>query len=113
MTDCDAALTGPRADAGDPNRALAKLPIKLVLGAAGLVTVVALVGHYFRAELETMGHAFVERFGYAGIALGTYLADGLHCPVPPQFYMLASIVSGWSVPWTLIAVTVGSLLGGI
>jgi len=94
-------------------REAARLWLKLVLGAAGLVALVAFLGHTFRGELESMGRAFLERFGYGGIALGTYLADGLHCPVPPQFYMLASIVSGWSVPGTLVAVCAGSLLGGI
>jgi membrane protein YqaA with SNARE-associated domain len=98
---------------GSEKRELLKLLIKLVLGAAGLVAVVSLLGHYLRPELESMGRAFLDRFGYAGIALGTYVADGLHCPVPPQFYMLASIVSGWSVAGTLVAVCVGSLLGGI
>jgi len=94
-------------------RALIKLGLKLVLGAAGLVALVALLGHYFRPELEGVGRTFVERFGYVGIAAGTFIADGLHCPVPPQFYMLASITSGWSVFWTLVAVCIGSMLGGI
>ncbi|HUS65167.1 MAG TPA: VTT domain-containing protein [Kofleriaceae bacterium] len=92
---------------------IAKLWLKLALGAVGLVAIVAFLGHTFRPELETMGHAFLDRFGYGGIALGTFAADGLHVPVPPQFYMLASIVAGWSVPGTLLAVCVGSLLGGI
>jgi membrane protein YqaA with SNARE-associated domain len=94
-------------------REILKLGLRLVLGAACLVVLVSLLGHYFRPELESMGRAFLERFGYGGIALGTYIADGLHCPIPPQFYMLASIVGGWSVFWTIVAVCVGSLLGGL
>jgi membrane protein YqaA with SNARE-associated domain len=94
-------------------RELLKLGLKLLLGVVALVAVVSLLGHYFRAELEALGRTFLEHFGYAGIAMGTYIADGLHCPVPPQFYMLASIVSGWSEPWTIVAVCVGSLLGGV
>lgn len=97
---------------GNVRRELAILLVKLMLGVMGVVGLVSLLGHYFRVELETMGNAFLDRFGYIGIALGTYIADGLHCPVPPQFYMLASIVSGWSVVWTLVAVCVGSVLGG-
>ena len=89
------------------------LALKIVLGAAGLVVVVWTLGHFFHDELERMGKSFVERFGYVGIALGTYLADGLHCPVPPQFYMLASIVSRGSAAWTIVAVCVGSLAGGV
>jgi membrane protein YqaA with SNARE-associated domain len=94
-------------------RAALGLWLKLVVGAGALVVLVALLAHTFRPELERMGRAFLERFGYAGIALGTYLADGLHCPVPPQFYMLASIAGGWSVPGTLVALSTGSVLGGI
>lgn len=98
--------------ADDVRREFLKLGLKVVLGAACLVTLVAVLGYYYRPELERIGRGFLERFGYLGITLGTYLADGLHCPVPPQFYMLASIVSGWSVFWTLVAVCTGSLLGG-
>ena len=110
MLDGEAELLETRTD---QKVQLLKLVFKLVLGAAGLVALVSILGHYFRAELEGMGQSFVERFGYAGIALGTYVADGLHCPVPPQFYMLASIASGWSEAWTIVAVCIGSLAGGI
>jgi membrane protein YqaA with SNARE-associated domain len=94
-------------------RELLKLALKFLAGAAGLIVIVALLGHYYREELEALGAGFIERFGYAGIGLGTYLADGLHFPVPPQFYMLASITSGWSEAWTLVAVCIGSIAGGI
>jgi membrane protein YqaA with SNARE-associated domain len=90
-----------------------KLGLKLLLGATALVLVVALLGHFFHADLEKLGRAFLGRFGYAGIAMGTYIADGLHCPVPPQFYMLAAIASGWSEGWTIVAVCIGSLAGGV
>src|SRR5688500_4582138 len=93
-------------------RELLALALKLVLGAAALVALVSLLGHHFRPELEGLGRGFIDRFGYAGIALGTYIADGLHCPVPPQFYMLASIASGWSALWTIVAVCIGSMFGG-
>ena len=107
------ATGGSEAASRHDRRETWKLGLKLVLGAAGLVLVISLLGHYFRAELEGLGRTFLDRFGYAGIALGTYVADGLHCPVPPQFYMLASVVSGWSELWTIVAVCIGSLLGGL
>ena len=94
-------------------RELVKLAVKLVLGAIGLLTLVAFLAHTFRAELEALGDAFVERFGYVGLAMGTYLADGLHFPIPPQFYMLASIAGGWSELWTIVAVCIGSMFGGM
>ena len=102
-----------RAEVATDRRKLLWLALKLALGAAGLVLLVSLLGHYFRSELEALGATFVDRFGYVGLALGTYAADGLHFPVPPQFYMLASITSGWSMWWTLVAVCTGSILGGI
>jgi membrane protein YqaA with SNARE-associated domain len=100
-------------DAANDRREALKLGLKFLLGAAVLVGVVALVGTLFRPELESMGRGFVDHFGYAGIALGTFLADGLHCPVPPQFYMLAAIVSDWSPAGTILAVCVGSMAGGV
>lgn len=97
---------------GTVRREILTLGLRFVLGAACLVALVSLLGYSFRSELEGMGRAFLERFGYTGIAVGTYIADGLHCPVPPHFYMFASIVSGWSALWTIVAVCAGSLLGG-
>lgn len=94
-------------------RELVLLAVKLVLGAAALVAIVSLLGHHFRPQLEELGRGFLDRFGYGGVALGTYIADGLHCPVPPQFYMLASIASGWSELWTIVAVCIGSMFGGL
>jgi membrane protein YqaA with SNARE-associated domain len=90
-----------------------KLGLTFVLGVVGLVAVVSLLGHHYRAELESMGRTILDRFGYVGIALGTFIADGIHFPIPPQFYMLASIAAGWSVLWTLVAVCMGSMLGGV
>jgi membrane protein YqaA with SNARE-associated domain len=66
----------------------------------------------FREPLERIGGAFVERFGYLGMALGTLVADGFHFPIPPQFYMLMAVTSGASRPLALLAITAGSLAGG-
>jgi membrane protein YqaA with SNARE-associated domain len=104
----DAGPSAPEA-ASSETRALA---VKFVLGALGLFVIVAVLGHAFRAELEGLGRAILDRFGYAGISIGTYGADGFSFPIPPQFYMLASIAAGWSAPWTIVAVCIGSLLGG-
>ena len=100
-------------EAGQTKRELFVLAMKLVLGIVALVALVTLLGTYFREELEGLGSAFVERFGYVGLSLGTYAADGLHFPVPPQFYMLASITGGMSTVGTLVAISIGSLAGGM
>ena len=73
-----------------------KLGLKLVLGAAGLVLVIALLGHYFRAELEDLGRTFLDRFGYVGIAFGTYIADGLHL-TPLGYQILTTLVRPYLV----------------
>jgi membrane protein YqaA with SNARE-associated domain len=83
----------------------------LVLGVLLLVGAIAVLGVIFRSELEAMGRAFVDRFGLLGMALGTLLADGLHCPIPPQFYMLMGITSGVPAAKTLTAVNIGSFAG--
>jgi membrane protein YqaA with SNARE-associated domain len=77
-----------------------------------VVCVMIALGNLFRAPLERLGRAFVESFGYAGMAFGTFIADGFHFPIPPQFYMLVAIASRTSQPLALAAITVGSLLGG-
>lgn len=88
------------------------LALRWLLALVVLVSVVVLVGQGFRTELEALGRSFVDRFGLLGMALGTFLADGFHCPVPPQFYMLLAIAAGGSQVAALGAVASGSLLGG-
>src|SRR5687767_7652056 len=67
--------------------------------AAGIVLLlacVALIASQFRPELEGLGRGFVARFGFWGMALGAFIADGFHFPVPPQFYMLLAVAAGSS-----------------
>jgi membrane protein YqaA with SNARE-associated domain len=97
--------------AGD-GRSRAWLVLRFVLGMIALLAVVVLVVRALRPELESVGRAFVERFGLTGVLLGTFLADGFHCPIPPQFYMLLAIAAGRS-PLAILAASIpGSLLGG-
>lgn len=67
----------------------------------------------FREPLEAFGGTFIELFGTFGLLLGTFLADGFHFPVPPQFYMVVATSSGMSAVTALTAITAGSLLGGL
>lgn len=59
-----------------------KLGLKFVLGVVGLVALVSLLGHFYRDELETMGGAILDQFGYGGIALGTFGWTRAHCMLP-------------------------------
>lgn len=86
--------------------------VRLLVGLAALLGVVALLGWAFRSELEHFGRWFVARFGVVGMACGSFLADGLHFPLPPQFYLLTGIAGGVGTPAALGSVILGSVLGG-
>lgn len=86
--------------------------VQVTLGLALLFSIVTFAGHYFRADLERVGEWFVETTGYAGMGFGTFLADGLHFPVPPQFYMLMVVIGGSSALLALGAISLGSIAGG-
>lgn len=86
---------------------------RLVLAPAALVAIVSLLGWRWRGELEHFGRWFVHRFGVAGMAAGAFLADGLHVPLPPQFYLLTGIAGGIGPVMALASVIVGSVLGGL
>lgn len=82
---------------------------------AGLVIVLIVSGvaaHFVRPSAEMAGHAFVDRFGVTGMALGTLLADGVYFPVPPQFYMLLAIASHTPVDRAFAAIAAASVLAG-
>ena len=89
------------------------LAARWLLGIAAFVAIMALLASAFHEPLEALGRRFVARFGYGGMALGTFLADGFQFPVPPQFYMLVSVTSGASPLASLGAIATGSLAGGL
>lgn len=86
---------------------------RVVLGLGALVGVVGVLGWAYRAELERFGAWFVEHFGLPGMAAGSFLADGLHFPLPPQFYLLTGIAGGVGTIEALGSVLAGSVLGGL
>lgn len=86
---------------------------RLVASCAVLVVVVSVIAWAFRAPLERFGHLFIDRFGVAGMVGGAFLADGIHFPVPPQFYLLTGIAAGHGPVGVVLAVLVGSVLGGL
>jgi membrane protein YqaA with SNARE-associated domain len=82
-------------------------------GVAAFVLAMLFVASTFRGPLEELGRGFVARFGYTGMALGTFIADGFHFPIPPQFYMLVAVSSGASNVHALGAIAIGALSGGV
>ena len=103
---------GPVVATGHTARAAYHLFGRSVLALALAFGAVALLGLEFRAELVAAGQWFVDRLGYPGMSVGTFLADGLHFPIPPQFYMLAAITKGEPAIPVLSAIAIGSLAGG-
>jgi membrane protein YqaA with SNARE-associated domain len=89
------------------------LALRTLLGLALLLGIVVGLATHFKPELESLARGFVQRFGLPGMAFGTFLADGLHFPVPPQFYMLMGIAGGTDTVAMLATISVGSLLGGV
>jgi membrane protein YqaA with SNARE-associated domain len=100
------------ATGGHP-RSRAWLILRSLLGLGVFLLLVILLVRTVKPELEGLGHSFVERFGLAGVTLGALLADGFHCPIPPQFYMLLATAAGTPPMAILGATTLGSLLGGV
>jgi membrane protein YqaA with SNARE-associated domain len=102
-----------RASTDPASRAeLVKLGLRWLAGIAVVLVGMIALARAFRGPLEHVGRAFVERFGYPGMAFGTFIADGFHFPIPPQFYMLMAVTSGVSRPMALAAIAAGSLAGG-
>jgi membrane protein YqaA with SNARE-associated domain len=85
---------------------------RFLLGLVLLLGLVVLLVRTLRPELEGVGKWFVERFGLWGVAAGTFVADGFHFPVPPQFYMLLATAANGNPLAILAATSAGSVLGG-
>lgn len=95
------------------SRELLLVMLRFVAGLLAILVIVAVLGHAARERCEAAAREFVERYGYAGMALGTLLADAIHFPIPPQFYMLLSVASGASAINTLAAIAAASLTAGV
>lgn len=95
------------------SRELLLVTLRFVAGLLAILVIVAVLGHAARDRCEAAARVFVDRYGYAGMALGTLLADAIHFPIPPQFYMLLSVASGASAINTLAAIAAASLTAGV
>ena len=104
-----AAPSGEAFDA----RELLGVTLRFVAGLLLMLLLVALLGQAARDWCEGLARGFVANYGYAGMALGTFLADGVYFPIPPQFYMLLAVASGASTARALLAIGAASLLAGV
>lgn len=87
--------------------------VRLALGVTFLLGGIALLGWLFRTELEHFGHWFVGTLGPFGMVLGSFLADGVHFPLPPQFFLLTALAGGSSLAVAFASVLLGSVAGGL
>jgi membrane protein YqaA with SNARE-associated domain len=108
----EAASAQASSASASSRRSRTKLILRFVLGLGLLLALVVLVVRALRPELESVGKWFVERYGLAGVAAGTFIADGFHFPVPPQFYMLLATAAQADPIAVLAATSLGSVLGG-
>jgi membrane protein YqaA with SNARE-associated domain len=89
------------------------LILRTLLGFGVAFGAAALAGRLFRPQIEALGRAFVANFGYAGMYLGTFLADAFTLPLPSWFYFVLTVASGASPLFAIVAVTLGSLTGAL
>lgn len=100
------------ADALDMRRELIALIMRLLLALVIACAIVAAIGVAAREPAQAIARAFVTRFGIAGLALGTFLADGLQFPVPPQFYMFLAVASQVPKVGAFVAICAASVVAG-
>jgi len=84
-----------------------------LLSVVAVVVVLSFVTYFFGDELGALGRGFVDRFGVLGLGAGAFLSDGLHFPLPPQFFLATAIASGEPLLLPVVAIIVGSILGGL
>jgi membrane protein YqaA with SNARE-associated domain len=97
------------ADAPAPQVASAEPPrwdarrgiLRIALSLLVFFALMALLAKLFGPRIEGAGQVFVDRFGLAGLAFGTILADAFSLPPPPLFYIV------------IVATGVGSHLVGM
>ncbi len=112
MTEETAAIVPVAAPAALPS-SMRGLVLRTLIGFAIAFAAAATAGRVFRPEIESMGRAFVANLGYGGMFLGTFLADAFTLPLPSWFYFVLTVASHASPPLAIIAVTLGSLTGGL
>ncbi|MCC6644859.1 MAG: VTT domain-containing protein [Polyangiaceae bacterium] len=100
------------ATAATRSRELGGLLLQLGAGLGALAIVVLAIGRFFGAELDAAGRAFVERFGYAGVAVGVFTSDAFTSPIPPQAYVVAALAGGGRATITIATGCAASVVAG-
>jgi membrane protein YqaA with SNARE-associated domain len=107
------AMSAPTEATLEPDRAeIVGLVVRFVAALVIVSVAVALLGYFVREPAAALARGFVGRFGIWGMMLGTLMADGLHFPVPPQFYMLLAVASNTPAYLAFPAIALASILSG-
>jgi membrane protein YqaA with SNARE-associated domain len=88
----------------------------LLRGTVSIVVALALVmiaSAHLRPELEAVAADLIRRFGLAGLALGSFAADAIHFPVPPQFYLFMAVSGRCHQGPAVALICLASMAGGV
>ena len=91
-----------------PRRLIVSTLVVLVI----LMTMVGIVGYYFREPLMRVAKMFVESFGGFGVALGFFIPDAFTVPLPNDVATVLGLAGGMSFFEVSAWATAGSLVGG-
>ena len=108
----DTPVPAPGDPGTPPPEGLPRLLLHTIAAIALFLLSIIALSLLWRGELEALGRLFVARFGVRGMFLGTWLADALSVPVPPQFYLLTAHLGGARPGPALLWVSVASVLAG-
>lgn len=89
-----------------------RIGMQVLIGIVGFVALVAVASRLFKAPLEAVGMRFVDAFGLPGVALGVFVSDGFSSPIPPQFYLLATVTKHLPPVPSVGLVCLASVLAG-
>lgn len=87
--------------------------VRMVLSLLGFFTFMAVLAKLAGPRIEGAGKTFVETFGYAGMALGTILADAFSLPPPPLFYIVIVATGAKSHVVGMTVISVASMVAGV
>jgi len=93
-------------------REVIALSVRLLLALVIGSLVSAVIGYLARDQAEAVAHWFTETLGIVGLGLGTFVADGLFFPIPPQFYLFVAVAGGQGMAAPFLAIAAGSVAAG-
>jgi membrane protein YqaA with SNARE-associated domain len=85
---------------------------KTITGLVLLFVAILLIGILFKPYFEDAGKWMVDNLGYAGVFFFTIFLDTFWLPASPDVILLFSVAGDMNPLFTLVTVSIGSVLGG-